>query len=72
MPAMETMQKVIAKETLVASVTTTSLLIVVAVQVRDVAMVTVILIIIHWCFELLEILVLVQIHLGCSKRNIGV
>jgi hypothetical protein len=69
---MATMQKVIAKETLVASVTTTSLLVVVAVQVRDVAMATVILIIICWCFRLFGILVLVQIHLSCSRRNVGV
>jgi hypothetical protein len=69
---MSTMQKVIAKETLVASVTTTSLLVVVAVQVQDVAMATVVFIIICWCFGLLGILILVQIHLGCSRRNVGV
>jgi hypothetical protein len=35
-------------------------------------MVTVVLIIISWCFRLLGILVLVQIHLCCARRNIRV
>jgi hypothetical protein len=35
-------------------------------------MVTIVLIIISWCFGLLRILVLVQIHLGRARRNIRV
>jgi hypothetical protein len=74
MPNVPTKQKIIANETLVASATTTSLLIVVAVLVRDVGVVAIhsIVVILSGCLRLFGIFIVIQIHLCRTKRNIGV
>jgi hypothetical protein len=61
MPDVSTMQKVIANETLVASAITTSLLIMVAIEVGEVDIITIyiIVVIISWCLRLPRILVLI-------------
>jgi hypothetical protein len=47
---------------------------VVAVHVGDVGIVTIhiIIVIISWCLRLFRIFVLIQTHLYCSRRNVGV